>query len=70
MPPRGHYVNSNTREKTGSKEVEKISQITQIKGWNLRVKFSCRKSPIRRTYHMWGQTSMCARRNGGQSHRK
>lgn len=46
MLPRGHYVNSNTREKTGSKEVEKISQITQIKGCNLRVKFSCRKSPI------------------------
>lgn len=33
-------------KKTGSKEVEKISQITQIKGWNLRVKFSCRKSSI------------------------
>lgn len=26
--------------------MEKISQITQIKGWNLRVKFSCRKSSI------------------------
>lgn len=44
MVPRGHYVNSIIREKTGSKEVEKISQITQIKGWNLRVKFYCRKS--------------------------
>lgn len=32
MVPRGHYVNLNIREKTGSKEVEKISQITQIKG--------------------------------------
>lgn len=68
MLPRGYYVNSNTREKTGSKEVEKISQITQIKGWNLRVKFSCRKSPMKKNIsHVGSNECVCWEEQGTES---
>lgn len=68
--PEGRYVDSNTRGKTESKKVEKISQkpLTQIKGWNPRVQLSCRKVYFyflwRRAYHMCSHMGVCVRGKG------
>lgn len=68
--PEGRYVDSNTRGKTESKKVEKISQksLTQIKGRNPRVQLSCRKVYFyflwRRAYHMCSHMGVCVRGKG------